>query len=159
MKGDRKVIDYLNAVLKGELTAINQYFMHYRLLENWGVKKLAKYEYGESIEEMKHADKLMERILYLDGFPNLQTLNRLRLGENVPELLQADLELEHEAVNLLKEAIPCCESVRDYISRELFVEILDDEEKHIDFIETQQQMIKDQGLQNYIQLQSEAAGG
>ena len=106
MKGDKKVIDYLNQVLKGELTAINQYFMHYRMLDNWGVTKLAKYEYHESIDEMKHADKLMERILYLDGLPNLQTLNRLRIGENVPEILQADLDLEYDALALLREAIP-----------------------------------------------------
>ncbi len=158
MKGDAKVIEYLNAVLKGELTAINQYFLHYRILDDWGVKKLAKYEYHESIEEMKHADKLMERILFLDGLPNLQSLNRLRIGENVPEILQADLELEHDAVALLRDAVAHCESVRDFPSRDLFAYILEDEEEHVDFIETQQQMIKDQGLQNYIQLQSEAAG-
>jgi bacterioferritin len=158
MKGDKKVIDYLNAVLKGELTAINQYFLHARMLDNWGVKKLGAYEYHESIDEMKHADRLIERILFLDGLPNLQALNRLRIGESVPEILQADLELEHEAIALLKEAIPYCESVRDFVSRELFVSILEAEEEHVDFIETQQQMIRDQGLQNYIQLQSEAAG-
>lgn len=158
MTGDKKVIEYLNAVLKGELTAINQYFLHYRLLDNWGAKKLAKYEYHESIDEMKHADKLIERILFLDGFPNLQALNRLRIGETVPEILQADLELEHEAVALLKESIVHCESVRDFGSRDLLVHILVAEEEHVDFIETQQKMIKDQGLQNYIQLQSEAAG-
>jgi bacterioferritin len=158
MKGDKKVIDYLNQALKGELTAINQYFLHYRMLDNWGVKKLADYEYHESIDEMKHADKLIERILFLDGLPNLQTLNRLRIGENVPEILQADLDLEYEALALLKEAIPYCESVRDFGTRELLVEILEAEEEHVDFIEKQQQMIRDQGLQNYIQLQSEAAG-
>jgi bacterioferritin len=158
MKGDKKVIDYLNQVLKGELTAINQYFLHYRMLDNWGVKKLADYEYHESIDEMKHADKLVERILFLDGLPNLQTLNRLRIGENVTEILQADLDLEYEALTLLKEAIPYCESVRDFGTRELLVEILEAEEEHVDFIEKQQQMIRDQGLQNYIQLQSEAAG-
>ena len=158
MKGDKKVIDYLNQVLKGELTAINQYFMHYRMLDNWGVTKLAKYEYHESIDEMKHADKLMERILYLDGLPNLQALNRLRIGENVPEIMQADLDLEYEALGLLREAIPYCESIRDFGTRELLTEILEAEEEHVDFIEKQQQMIKDQGLQNYIQLQSEAAG-
>ena len=158
MKGDKKVIDYLNQVLKGELTAINQYFLHYRMLDNWGVKKLADYEYHESIDEMKHADKLVERILFLDGLPNLQTLNRLRIGENVTEILQADLDLEYEALALLKEAIPYCESVRDFGTRELLVEILEAEEEHVDFIEKQQQMIRDQGLQNYIQLQSEAAG-
>ncbi|WP_448581571.1 bacterioferritin [Thermaurantiacus sp.] len=158
MKGDAKVIEYLNAVLKGELTAINQYFLHYRMLDNWGVKKLAKYEYHESIDEMKHADKLVERILFLEGLPNLQTLNRLRIGENVPEILAADLALEHEAIALLKEAIPHCESVRDFVSRELFVSILDAEEEHVDFIETQQEMIAQMGLQNYLQLQSEPAG-
>ena len=158
MKGDKKVIDYLNQVLKGELTAINQYFMHYRMLDNWGVTKLAKSEYHESIDEMKHADKLMERIFYLDGLPNLQTLNRLRIGENVPEILQADLDLEYEALGLLREAIPYCESIRDFGTRELLTEILEAEEEHVDFIEKQQHMIKDQGLQNYIQLQSEPAG-
>jgi len=157
MQGDRKVIEYLNAVLKGELTAINQYFLHYRMLDNWGVKRLAKYEYHGSIDEMKHADRLMERILFLDGLPNLQALNRLRIGENVPEILQADLDLEYEACTLLREAIPYCESVRDFVSRELFVHILEDEEKHVDFLETQQMMIRDQGLQNYLQLQSKPA--
>jgi bacterioferritin len=158
MKGDKKVIDYLNQVLKGELTAINQYFMHYRMLDNWGVSKLAKYEYHESIDEMKHADKLMERIFYLDGLPNLQTLNRLRIGENVPEILQADLDLEYDALAVLREAIPYCESIRDFGTRELLTEILEAEEEHVDFLEKQQQMIRDQGLQNYIQLQSEPAG-
>lgn len=158
MKGDAKVIEYLNAVLKGELTAVNQYFLHYRMLDNWGIRKLAKYEYHESIDEMKHADRLIERILFLEGLPNLQALNRLRIGESVPEILEADLALEHEAIALLKEAIPYCESVRDFVSRELFVSILDAEEEHVDFIETQQQMIADQGLPNYIQLQSEPAG-
>lgn len=157
MKGDAKVIEYLNAVLKGELTAINQYFLHYRMLDNWGVKKLAKYEYHESIDEMKHADRLVERILFLEGLPNLQALNRLRIGENVPEILAADLALEHEAIALLKEAIPHCESVRDFVSRELFVSILDAEEEHVDFIETQQEMIAQMGLANYLQLQSEPA--
>jgi bacterioferritin len=158
MKGDAKVIEYLNMVLKGELTAVNQYFLHYRMLDNWGIKKLAKYEYHESIDEMKHADRLIERILFLDGLPNLQALNRLRIGESVPEILEADLALEHEAIALLKEAIPYCESVRDFVTRELLVAILDAEEEHVDFIETQQQMVADQGLPNYIQLQSEAAG-
>jgi bacterioferritin len=159
MKGDKKVIEYLNAVLKGELTAINQYFLHYRILDSWGVKKLAKHSHHESIDEMKHADRLMERILFLDGLPNLQTLGRLRIGESVPEILQADLELEHEAVALLKDAIPHCEKVHDFATRDLLASILASEEEHIDFIETQQQMITDMGLQNYIQLQSEAAGG
>jgi bacterioferritin len=158
MKGDKKVIDYLNAVLKGELTAINQYFLHARMLDNWGVRKLGKYEYHESIDEMKHADKLIERILFLDGLPNLQTMHRLRIGETVPEILAADLEVEHEALTLLKEAIPYCESVRDFVSRDLFSHILAAEEEHVDFIETQQKMIEDMGLQNYLQLQSEPAG-
>jgi bacterioferritin len=158
MKGDAKVIEYLNAVLKGELTAINQYFLHYRMLDNWGIRKLAKYEYHESIDEMKHADRLMERILFLEGLPNLQALNRLRIGETVPEILKADLDLEHEAVSLLKEAIPYCDSVRDFVSRELFVSILEAEEEHVDFIETQFEMIERMGLQNYLQLQSEPAG-
>jgi bacterioferritin len=158
MKGDAKVIEYLNAVLKGELTAINQYFLHYRMLDNWGIRKLAKYEYHESIDEMKHADRLMERILFLEGLPNLQALNRLRIGETVPEILKADLDLEHDAVALLKEAIPYCDSVRDFVSRELFVSILEAEEEHVDFIETQFEMIERMGLQNYLQLQSEPAG-
>ncbi|MFA7439839.1 MAG: bacterioferritin [Sphingomonadaceae bacterium] len=157
MQGDKKVIDYLNAVLKGELTAINQYFLHYRMLDNWGTKRLAKKEYDESIEEMKHADWLMERILVLEGLPNLQTLERLRIGENVPEVIQADLDLEIDAVKLLREAIPYCESVRDFVSRDLFVRIMESEEEHIDFLETQQQMIKDMGVQNYLQLQSRPA--
>lgn len=157
MQGDKKVIDYLNAVLKGELTAISQYFLHYRMLDNWGTKRLAKKEYEESIEEMKHADWLMERIFFLEGLPNLQTLERLRIGENVPEIIQADLDLEIDAIKLLREAIPYCESVRDYVSRDLFRKILENEEEHVDFLEMQQQMIKDMGLQNYVQLQSRPA--
>jgi bacterioferritin len=158
MRGDTKVIEYLNAVLKGELTAVNQYWLHYRLLDNLGIKKLAEYERHESIDEMKHADKLMARIFFLDGLPGMQALNRLRIGENLPEVLQADLELEHEAVALLKDAIAHCEAVRDYPSRDLLAEILAAEEEHVDFIETQKTMIEQMGLQNYIQLQSEAAG-
>jgi bacterioferritin len=157
MKGDKKVIEYLNAVLKGELTAINQYFLHARMLDNWGVRKLGQYEYRESIDEMKHADRLIERILFLDGLPNLQSMNRLRIGETVPEILAADLDVEHEALALLKEAIPYCESVRDFVSRDLFAHILAAEEEHVDFIEMQQKMIEDMGLQNYLQLQSEPA--
>lgn len=157
MKGDKKVIEYLNAVLKGELTSINQYYLHFRMLEDWGTKKLAKKEYEESIDEMKHADRLMERILFLEGLPNLQTLDRLRIGENVPEILQADLELEMDAARILREAIPYTESVGDYVTRDLFRSILEDEEEHIDFLETQQQMVADMGLQNYLQLQSEPA--
>lgn len=158
MRGDAKVIEYLNAVLKGELTAVNQYWLHYRLLDNLGVKKLATYERHESIEEMQHADKLMERIFFLDGLPGMQALNRLRIGETVPEVLQADLDLEHDAVALLRDAVAHCEAVRDFPSRDLFAGILAAEEEHIDFIETQQTMIEQMGLANYIQLQSEPAG-
>lgn len=157
MKGDPKVIEFLNAVLKNELTAINQYFLHYRMLNHWGVSKLAKFEYGESIEEMKHADKVAERILFLDGLPNFQLLGRLRIGENVEEVLKADLDLELEAIAILKEAIPYCESVRDFGTRDLFAEILINEEEHVDTLETQFDMIRQMGIQNYIQLQSEAA--
>jgi len=156
MRGDKKVIEFLNEALKNELTAINQYFLHYRMLDNWGLKKLAKFEYGESIDEMKHADKLAERILFLDGLPNFQHLGRLRIGENVEELLKADLALEEEAIPLLRDAIAHCESVRDYVSRDLFAHILDNEEHHVDMLETQFELIRQMGLQNYIQLQSEA---
>ncbi|NBU84660.1 MAG: bacterioferritin [Sphingomonadaceae bacterium] len=156
MRGDKKVIEFLNEALKNELTAINQYFLHYRMLDNWGLKKLAKFEYGESIDEMKHADKLAERMLFLDGLPNFQHLGRLRIGENVEELLKADLALEEEAIPLLRDAIAHCESVRDYVSRDLFAHILDNEEHHVDMLETQFELIRQMGLQNYIQLQSEA---
>ena len=155
MKGDPKVIEYLNAALKNELTAINQYFLHYRMLEHWGISKLAKFEYGESIDEMKHADRLAERILFLDGLPNFQMLGRLRIGESVEELLKADLELEMEALPLLKDAIAHCESVRDFVSRDLFTAILESEEDHVDELEKQFDLIKQMGIQNYIQLQSE----
>ena len=158
MKGDAKVIEYLNKVLFNELTAINQYWLHYRMLDNWGVSKLAEYERHESIDEMKHADKLAERIFFLEGLPNFQALGKLRIGESVEEVLRADLELEREAVPMLQDAIAHCESVRDYNSRELFEDILDSEEEHIDFLEKQLDMIKNMGIQNYIQLQSEAAG-
>ena len=157
MRGDAKVIDYLNAVLKNELTAVNQYWLHYRLLDDQGFKKLAEYERHESIDEMRHADKLIARIFFLDGFPGMQALNRLRIGETVPEVLQADLDLEYEACAVLRDAIQHCETVRDYVSRELFEEILEAEEEHIDFIETQQEMIKQMGLPNYLQLQSKPA--
>ena len=157
MKGDARVIEYLNEALKNELTAINQYFLHYRLLAHWGVKKLAKFEYEESIDEMKHADRLADRILFLDGLPNFQLLGRLRVGENVEEVLKSDLELELEAIPPLKDAIAHCESVRDYISRELFEDILENEEEHVDTLERQFDMIKNMGLQNYVQLQSEPA--
>jgi bacterioferritin len=158
MRGDAKVIEYLNEVLKGELTAVNQYWLHYRMLDNFGIKRLADYERHESIDEMKHADRLTERIFFLDGLPAMQALNRLRIGETVPEILQADLELEHDAIALLKDAIPYCETVRDFPSRDLLSEILAAEEEHVDFIETQQSMIAAMGLENYLQLQSKPAG-
>ncbi len=158
MQGDAQVIDFLNKALLNELTAVNQYWLHYRMLDNWGVKKLAEYERHESIDEMKHADKLAERILFLEGLPNFQSIGRLKIGENIEEILKSDLAVEHEAIPLLKEAIAHCEAVRDYVSRDLFAEILDNEEEHVDFLETQFEMIARMGLQNYVQLQSEAAG-
>lgn len=157
MQGDAKVIDYLNEALKNELTAINQYFLHYRMLDHWGVRRLAKFEYGESIDEMKHADRLAERILFLDGLPNFQLLGRLRIGEGVEEVLKADLALEMEAIPLLKEAIAHCESVRDYVSRDLLASILESEEEHVDMLERQFDMIKQMGIQNYVQLESKPA--
>jgi bacterioferritin len=157
MKGDLKVIEYLNKVLQNELTAINQYWLHYRMLDHWGIAKLAEYERHESIDEMKHADRVSERIFFLDGLPNFQSLGKLRVGESVEELLRADLELEQEALPMLKDAIAHCELVRDYNSRELFEAILDSEEEHIDFLEKQFDMIAKMGLQNYIQLQSKPA--
>ena len=158
MKGDPQVIQHLNNSLKNELTAVNQYWLHYRLLDNWGMAKLAEYERHESIDEMKHADQLAERILFLDGLPNFQLLGRLRIGENVEEILKADLDLEVEACAQLKEAIAYCETVQDYVSRELFAAILKTEEEHVDWLETQFDMIERMGLQNYVQLQSEPAG-
>ena len=155
MKGDKRVIEFLNGALKNELTAINQYFLHYKMLANWGVIRLAKYEYGESIDEMKHADKLADRILFLEGLPNFQDMGRLRIGETVEEILKADLALEMEAVPLLKEAIAHCETIRDYVSRELFEDILESEEEHIDHLETQFDLIERMGIQNYVQSQSE----
>ncbi len=157
MKGDATVIEYLNKALLNELTAINQYWLHYRLLANWGVKKLAEYERHESIDEMKHADMLADRILFLDGLPNFQALGRLRVGESVEEILKADLALEMDALPLLKDAIAHCESVRDFVSRDLFAKILESEEEHVDVIEKQFDMIERMGLANYIQLNSEAA--
>ena len=157
MKGDAKVIEYLNKALLNELTAINQYWLHYRLLANWGVKKLAEYERHESIDEMKHADMLADRILFLDGLPNFQALGRLRVGESVEEILKADLALEMDALPLLRDAIAHCESVRDFVSRDLFAKILESEEEHVDVIEKQIDMIERMGIANYIQLNSEAA--
>jgi bacterioferritin len=153
MQGDAKVIEYLNKGLKNELTSINQYFLHARMLKNWGLGKLAKKEYEESIDEMKHADALIERILFLGGLPNLQDLGKLLIGENVPELLKCDLQLEKQAHPMYKAAIEHCESVGDYVTRELFVKIQKSEEEHIDFLETQLQLIEKVGLQNYLQSQ------
>ncbi|MBN8486017.1 MAG: bacterioferritin [Sphingomonadales bacterium] len=158
MQGDPQVIDFLNKALLNELTAINQYWLHYRMLDNWGVKKLAEFERGESIDEMKHADQLADRILFLGGLPNFQSMGRLRVGENVEEILKADLALEHDAIPLLKEAIAHAESVRDYVSRDLFAAILESEEHHVDELEKQFEMIERMGLQNYIQLNSEPVG-
>ncbi len=150
MKGDAKVIEFLNKVLYNELTAINQYFLHAKMLKNWGLKELAEHEYKESIDEMKHADKLSERILFLDGLPNFQALGKLRIGENPLELLKCDLALELEAVPLLREAIAYSEGVGDYVSRQLFADILDSEEEHIDWIETQLSLIERIGEPNYL---------
>ena len=153
MQGDAQVIAHLNAQLKNELTAINQYFMHYRLMKHWGYGRMAKKEYEESIGEMKHADKLMDRILMLDGLPNLQDLGKLLIGEDLIEALRGDLQLERAAQVTIKEGIAHCESVRDYMSREVLVEILDDTEEHIDFLETQLGMVDQVGVQNYLQSQ------
>ena len=158
MKGDKKVIEFLNKALTNELTAINQYWLHYRVLANWGVSKLADYERHESIDEMKHADMLADRVLYLDGLPNFQAIHKLKVGESVEEILKADLALEMEAIPLLKDAIEHCAKVRDYVSRELFERILESEEEHVDFLETQFELIERVGLANYIQLNSSAVG-
>ena len=155
MKGDPKVIELLNEALKAELTAINQYWLHYRMLDNWGITKLAALERHESIDEMKHADRFSERILFLEGLPNFQALGRLRIGETVEEILKSDLDAEHEAVEMYRSAATYCESVHDYVSRDLFVEVLRDEEGHVDMLETQFELIKQMGLHNYIQMNSE----
>jgi bacterioferritin len=154
VKADPKVLEYLNLVLTNELTAINQYFLHARMLDNWGVTKFGKKEYKESIEEMHHADALIKRILFLEGLPNLQRLDPLLIGQSAEEILRCDLTLEQKAVGDLRDAIPYCESVRDFPSRDLFSEILRDEEEHIDFIETQVDLIARIGVQNWIQLNS-----
>ena len=153
MKGDTKVIEFLNKQLKNELTAINQYFLHARMFAHWGLTRLAEIERHESIDEMKHADRLIERILFLEGLPNLQDLDKLLIGENVREALSCDLALERRAHPMLKEAVAHCESVGDFVSREIFVHILESEEEHIDFLETQLELITRVGIQNYCQSQ------
>ncbi len=158
MQGDKKVIEFLNKALKNELTAINQYFLHARMYKNWGLEKLNEYEYHESVDEMKHADWLIERILFLEGLPNLQDLGKLLLGENPREMLECDLKMEQLAVPLLREAIAYCEEVSDYISRELFEKILDSEEEHIDWLETQFERIERVGIENYLQSMMKVEG-
>ncbi|WP_022729296.1 bacterioferritin [Fodinicurvata sediminis] len=156
MKGDKQVIEYLNKVLTNELTAINQYFLHSRILGDWGVSELAGKEYEESIDEMKHADQLIKRILFLEGLPNLQDLHKIMIGEDVKEILECDLKLESKAIPLLREAITHCEQVHDYVSRELFESILESEEEHVDWLETQLGLIGRMGLENFIQMQTGA---
>lgn len=158
MKGDKKVIEFLNQALKNELTAINQYFLHSRMLNDWGVTRLGKKEHEESIEEMHHADWLIERILFLGGLPNLQDLGKLHIGENVQEILECDLKLEHIAIPLLRDAVQYCEEVRDYGSRDLFFRILRNEEEHVDYLETQFALIERIGIERYTLLQSEPNG-
>jgi bacterioferritin len=153
MKGDATVIEHLNKVLKNELTAINQYFLHSRMYKDWGMSKLGEHEFEESVDEMKHADEIIERILFLEGLPNLQDLGKLRIGENVQEMLQCDLELELDAIPDLRAAIAYCESHKDYVSRDLFDGILSSEEEHVDWLETQLGLIDKVGLENYCQSQ------
>jgi bacterioferritin len=157
MQGDTTVLTHLNVVLKNEMTAINQYFLHARMLEHWGVIKLGAVEYGESVDEMKHADLLIKRILFLGGVPRLE-LDKLLVGKTVPEVLECDLKLEQQAMPQLREAIPYCEKVRDFVTRDLFSQILEGEEEHVDFLETQLELIEKIGVENYIQLQSQTVG-
>ena len=154
MKGDATVIEHLNKVLKNELTAINQYFLHSRMYKDWGMTKLADHEYEESVDEMKHADEIIERILFLEGLPNLQDLGKLRIGENTGEMLQCDLDLELDAIPDLRAAIAYCEAHKDYVSRELFDSILKSEEEHVDWLETQLALIEKMGMENYVQAQT-----
>ena len=159
MKGSAKVIAALNSVLMKELTAINQYFLHARMLENWGLMKLGKLEYAASIDEMKHSDMVIKRILFLEGLPNLQKLGKLRVGTDVKEVIEADLEVEYEAIPHLKDCIKLAETERDYVSRDLFLSILASEEKHVDWLETQRDLLKKVGVQNYMQSQMEPDQG